>query len=248
MRTVLITGATSGIGWQLAQDYWLAGWFVIACGRNPEKLNELKEQGMQTICFDVTSPLPLQEAIAAGAIEQLDCLVLNAGICDYVDHGAITGELMERTLDVNVVAPTRILELLLPIVKASNHPQVALVSSASVYLPFVRAEAYGASKAALRYLGQVLHNSLKPQGIHVATVILGFIDTPLTQKNDFPMPGLASVDGASRAIIGGLEKGKNQIHYPFGFCMFLSLLEKLPVGLKLKLAARFMNEESKESV
>lgn len=248
MKRVMITGATSGIGWQLAQDYSQAGWQVIACGRDRQKLSQLESLGMQTLCFDITTPLPLKHALAEGLITQLDCLILNAGICEYVDNGQLRADTMKKTLDVNVVGPVAVLELVLPLLKCSNQAQVALISSASVYLPFVRAEAYGCSKAALRYLGQVLYSSLKPQGIVVTTVILGFIDTPLTQKNDFSMPGLATVEGASRAIMEGLALQKPQIQFPLVFCKFLSLLERLPLWLKLKLAARMSKSNNKEYV
>lgn len=247
-KSVLITGATSGIGWQLAQDYLQAGCHVIACGRNREKLELLQKQGSQILSFDVTSTEPLKQAIAQGEVTRVDTLILNAGVCEYVDQGAMSGALMQRTLDINVVAPVAILECLLPLLKKSSDPKVAIISSASVYLPFIRAEAYGASKAALRYLGQVLNNSLKPQGIHVATVILGFIDTPLTQKNDFSMPGLASAKQASTAIIKGLAGQKSQILFPFGFCLTLSLVEKLPVITKLWLARKLMKADTQESV
>lgn len=236
MKTVLITGATSGIGRQLALDYLHRKWRVIACGRNAEALAELSLLGAEIHSFDLTDNTPLESLLPLEPSRTVDLVILNAGVCDYVDQGELTHQVMARTFAVNLIDQVRLFEYLLPWLKQTPNSQLALISSASVYLPFVRAEAYGSSKAALRYLGQVLFNSLKPYDIQVTTVLLGFIDTPLTQKNDFDMPALASVEDASRAIVLGLEKRKPQILFPYLFCRILSLFECLPVSLKLKLA------------
>ena len=243
-KTLLITGATSGIGLQLAHDYLKLGWQVIACGRNKTVLATLQQQGMLTLCFDVSDPIAMDDQINTleTQIQQLDCLILNAGICRYVEDGEVSFELLEQTMAINVFAPIALLNRLKPLLAQSVAPQVALMSSASVYLPFPRAEAYGASKIALRYMGHVLANTLKKQRISVSTIILGFIDTPLTQQNTFDMPMLSHVQDASLAIIKGLQKRKTEICFPFLFCKTLSFMALFPISIQLRLMARLMDK------
>ncbi|GGA68516.1 short-chain dehydrogenase [Neiella marina] len=241
-QVVLITGATSGIGYQLAKDYLDAGDTVIAVGRNKDQLIDLQQSGADTVCCDLADGNAWQTSVwqLEERYHNIDVVILNAGVCHYVDDGDLDAEVLQQTLDVNVVAPVRVLQSLTPLLQRASKPKVALVSSASVYLPFVRAEFYGASKAALQYMGHVLSTSLKPKGIQLVTVILGFIDTPLTRKNDFDMPMLATVDGASAAIRRGIERGVHEVHFPRLFCAILRTLHKLPVSARIWLAGKMV--------
>jgi len=99
------------------------------------------------------------------------------------------------------------------------------------WLPLPRAEAYGASKAALDYLADTLRLDLASKGSRVTLIRPGFVQTPLTAKNDFPMPCLVTVAQASRAIMDGLTAGHHQIHFPRRFIWLLRLLGALPVRL-----------------
>ncbi|MBW8191926.1 SDR family NAD(P)-dependent oxidoreductase [Neiella marina] len=246
--TVLITGATSGVGYQLTLDYLASGANVIAIGRNVAQLVDLQQLGADTICCDLTD----ERAVATSCLElarryaAIDVLILNAGVCHYVDDGQLKTSVLQQTLDINVVAPVRLLENLSDLLSSSPDAKVAFIGSASVYLPFARAEFYGASKAALQYLAHVLHNTLAPREIKVTNVMLGFIDTPLTQKNDFDMPMLASTQAASAAIRAGVEKGKAEVHFPRLFCGVLRLIHKLPVSARLWLASK-LNQPSRRS-
>lgn len=91
---------------------------------------------------------------------------------------------------------------------------MALVSSMAHWLPFPRAEAYGASKAALTWFANSLRLDWEHKGIAITVVSPGFVDTPLTRKNDFAMPGQVSVDDAVKAIRRGLAKGKSTSPFP----------------------------------
>jgi NAD(P)-dependent dehydrogenase (short-subunit alcohol dehydrogenase family) len=108
------------------------------------------------------------------------------------------------------------------------------------WLPFPRAEAYGASKAALTWFANSLRLDWEPKGVSVTVVSPGFVDTPLTRKNDFAMPGQVSVDSAVKAIRRGLAKGKNHIAFPTGFGVLLRLLAGLPESLQRALLRRMV--------
>ena len=117
---------------------------------------------------------------------------------------------------------------------------VVLVSSMAHWLPFPRAEAYGASKAALSWFADSLRLDWEPKGIAVTVISPGFVDTPLTRKNDFAMPGRVSVDEAVKAIRSGLAKGKMHIAFPTRFGFILRLLSRLPAFLQRTLLRRMV--------
>lgn len=242
MKTVLITGATSGIGQQLALDYLQAGWQVLACGRNPDKLVALKQQSAQpehcqTLSFDVTER---EAVLAAGQKLQqaLDLVILNAGTSLYIDDAKhFDSERFSRLMQTNLLGVAYCLEAFTQHIPRGG--QLALVGSSAYLFPFTRAEAYGASKAAIAYLAQSLSLDLKAHEIQVSLITPGFVKTPLTDQNDFPMPMRISVERATADIRRGLAQRKALISTPASFVLGLRLLNRLPYSLQLWLAQRW---------
>ncbi|WP_028110093.1 SDR family NAD(P)-dependent oxidoreductase [Ferrimonas futtsuensis] len=222
---ILITGATSGIGKQLAMDYVAAGHRVIGCGRNQQALAELASMGIESLGFDAGD---YEQVLASlGNLEDLDLAILNAGTCEYVNHPRqFDGKMLERVMQTNVIGVGYCLEALLP--RMERGSRVALMGSIASALPLPRAEAYGASKAAIEYLAKTLALDLRPHGIGVSLIRPGFVRTPLTDKNDFAMPMRVEVSEASRIIRRELAKGVEEIHFPKGFTRLLKLLGSLP--------------------
>lgn len=101
-----------------------------------------------------------------------------------------------------------------------------------------RAEAYGASKAALSYIAQTLALDLEHKGIKVTLVSPGFVKTPLTDKNDFPMPMLVTPEVASYYIRQGIQAGNREIHFPKKFSFILKAIALLPMGLQQSVIKR----------
>jgi short-subunit dehydrogenase len=228
----LITGATSGIGEQLAIKYAEQGDTVIACGRNSEKLAELSKHNNITSCqFDATN---LQDIKAATlGFSQFDRVILNAGNCEYIDDARhFDSALFERVIAVNLLAIGYCLEALLPKITAGG--QLVLVSSSVTYLPLPRSEAYGASKAGVSYLAKSLAIDLTD--VDVTLVHPGFVKTPLTNKNDFPMPMAVSAEKAADYMIKGIHKRRKEVHFPYRFTLILKALRILPLPLWLYLA------------
>lgn len=237
MTTVLITGASSGIGAGLAKAWADDGCQVIACGRDPVRLEALHRYSpnIRPLSFDMTDRQACHEALAGCCV---DLAILCAGTCEYLDHGVVDAALVERVMSANFQGPVNCLAAL----QAQLAPgsRVVLVSSMAHWLPFPRAEAYGASKAALTWFANCLRLDWEPKGIAVTVVSPGFVDTPLTRKNDFSMPGLVSVDQAVVAIRRGVAKGKAHIAFPAGFGLVLRLLSALPAFVQRALLRRMV--------
>ena len=224
---ILITGTTSGIGLKLAQDYLAAGNTVHCCGRNKSVLHQLvKAFGDKAIpiTFDVQNREDCLAALAT--LPELDLVILNAGTCEYIDASNFDAASFERVIRINLIGLANCLEALIPKLAAGS--SLALMGSSSSYLPLPRAEAYGASKAAIEYLAKTLAITLGKEGIHVSYIAPGFVETPLTDLNDFPMPMRVDVEFASRRIRQGLEKEQSEIHFPRLFTGIMKTVSLLP--------------------
>lgn len=227
---ILITGATSGIGRGLAINYAAAGHNVIAIGRNKIALDELTALGITPIQLDLVNLDAVREQSTKLNItlEHLDLAILNAGNCEYLDVQAFDAALIKRVFDANIISFANSLELVLPLLRKSNTPHLVGVASIAGYLPLSRAEAYGASKDALIYFLDTLAIDLAKENILVTTVNPGFVKTPLTAKNDFPMPFAIDVGTATKIIQRGIEQKKIEIHFPYRLTLIIKLLGLLP--------------------
>lgn len=237
MMTVLITGASSGIGEGLAKSWADDGCRVIACGRDAARLEALRQYSplISLRQFDMTDAQACREALADCRV---DLAVLCAGTCEYLDHGVIDVDLIARVMSANFTGPINCLAALQNTLAPGS--RVVLVSSMAHWLHFPRAEAYGASKAALTWFANCLRLDWEPKGVAVTVVSPGFVDTPLTRKNDFPMPAKVSVEQAVAAIRRGVAKGRAHIAFPSGFSLVLRLLASLPQFMQNALLRRMV--------
>jgi NAD(P)-dependent dehydrogenase (short-subunit alcohol dehydrogenase family) len=227
-QKVLITGATSGIGLALLEQYTRQGDNVIACGRNKLKMADISALAYKTCLFDITDAA--QIALAAEGIDELDILILNAGDCRYIDDAQnFDGQLFSNIIDTNLSSLGALLQYFLPKVKKGG--QVVFVSSSATILPFPRSEAYGASKAGMDYLANSIRLDLIKHDIGVSLIHPGFVSTPLTDKNTFAMPFVITSEEAARRMIIGIEKKKKYLHFPKRLTLILKVLSFLPDSL-----------------
>ncbi|MDF3124334.1 SDR family NAD(P)-dependent oxidoreductase [Rheinheimera sp. 1928-s] len=240
-RYCLITGASSGLGRELAIQYADAGWQVIAVARSVNALNELhqKHKSIHALPLDLTDTQLFSAAVdqLSQQIPALDLVILNAGSCDYVDATNLPLDIFDRTLALNFQAQVAAVKLLLPLLQKSEQGTLAVVSSLAHLFPFTKAEAYGASKAALSYFADSLRVDLTDSAVRVCLIEPGFVDTPLTQKNDFKMPFLLQVSDAAGRIRKGLDAQQLRIRFPKRLVFSLHLLNLLPYSLRCKVAA-----------
>lgn len=242
MRQVLITGASSGIGEQLAIDYAAEGWQVFACGQSEQRLNKLEavSENIHSFKFSVINLDDVTQAMA-GLPQIPELIILNAGTCEYIEHGKIDVDLFKRVFDVNVYGLLNCIQALQHHFGASTH--LVIVGSTASYIPLPRAEAYGASKAAVAYIANTLAIDLAHLGVKVTLVSPGFVKTPLTDKNDFAMPMLVSAQYASEKIRQGIAAGKAEIHFPLKFSLILKTLALLPTRLQLAAVKRMTGKQ-----
>ncbi|WP_372881266.1 SDR family NAD(P)-dependent oxidoreductase [Psychromonas sp.] len=240
MKRILITGATSGIGKALCELYQSRGYEVIACGRNQQVLDEIARlENISTLSFDISDKQQVKQALAA--LPDLDMVILNAGSCEYIDDPKnFDGDLFARVITTNLIALGYCLQSVLPNIKRGG--QLALMGSSASYLPFARAEAYGASKAGVAYLAKTLALDLIKDEIDVSLINPGFVKTPLTDKNDFAMPMLIGADQAAQYIFKGLKKGKKEIHFPAAFTLTLKFFALLPQSVWTFVSTRMINK------
>ncbi|MDM7859790.1 SDR family NAD(P)-dependent oxidoreductase [Alteromonas sp. ASW11-36] len=230
-KSILITGATSGIGEALAKLAASRGYRVIACGRNAEKLAELAQtNGIEILQFDVTDA---QATTAALADINCDIAVLNAGTCEYVDIDAIEPDMFKRVFEPNFFGVVNCVSALTPQLMAGD--QIVIVDSLARLLPFTRSQAYGASKAALHYFTKSIEVDLAHKDVIVQSVSPGFVVTPLTVKNDFEMPMKISVQEAVEDMLAGIERKSSSIYFPTRFSLILRLLNLLPSTLQKRM-------------
>lgn len=222
---ILITGATSGIGNQLAKDYLLEGHEVFAVGRDDDALAELKDLGAIPLNLDLMDRDKVIETFAK--ISHIDLAICAAGMCEYLDMPNFDSDAFMTVMSVNMGTLSHAIEGVLPKLIASKGRLVAL-GSASAYVPFARAEAYGSSKAAIHYLMKTLQISLAPHDVSVSLVVPGFVETPMTKQNDFPMPFLQTPKQASQAIRDGIDSEQEVIEFPKRLTLPLKALGMLP--------------------
>ncbi|WP_341707471.1 SDR family NAD(P)-dependent oxidoreductase [Halopseudomonas sp.] len=242
-RRIWLTGASSGIGLALAELLAADGHRLALTARRREPLLTLAARYPGQILV-ISADLTDRDAVAE-AVEHIDAswggldwAILNAGACEYMELPTFSASLVERVMQVNVLATANCIEAALPLLRRGSQPRLIAVGSSVTYLPLPRAEAYGASKAALRYLMQSLELDLADEGIATTLVSPGFVDTPMTAANDFPMPMQISSTKAAQRILIGLERGQREIRFPGRFIVVLRLLAALPDWLRVALTRR----------
>lgn len=242
-RRIWLTGASSGIGNALAVELLEQGHRLALSARSIEPLAALAMRFPQQVLIvpgDLTKPA--QVAGIGQTIQSewgaLDCAILNAGNCEYVDTNQFQAAMFERVLSANLLSAAYCVEAALPLLRLGEKAHLVAVGSSVTFLPLSRAEAYGASKAGLRYLMETLRIDLAHEEIAVTLISPGFVDTPLTAKNDFPMPWRWPVTRAASFIAARLHKRPYEITFPLPFIASLKLLGALPTCLQLAIGKR----------
>ena len=234
-RSILITGASSGIGAALAELYAGPGRTLALTGRNEARLEAVAARCRARGADVLTAALDVRDAggLAAWIAEvdarsPLDLGIANAGVALGANGADDSAEAVRQTFAINVDG---VLNTVLPLVapmRERRRGQIAIVSSVAGFRGFPGSAAYCASKAAERLYGEGLRGDLAPFGVGVSVICPGFIRTPMTDGNAFSMPLLMEPERAAAIIQRGLARNKARIAFPWPMYAVCWLLGVLP--------------------
>ncbi len=235
---ILITGASSGIGAALARSLAESGRHLFLLGRNRERLaatvRACEEKGAKAtaILCDVRDKAAMAEAIcAADDTVPLTLVIANAGIGVVGGRAEELDRIAEDVFAVNVAGVFHTVHPILPRMCARGRGQICLIASIAGLYGLAPAPAYSASKAAVIAYGQGLRGRYAKRGVRISVACPGFVRTPMTADNRFPMPFLLDVDDAARRILRGLARDKPIIGFPWPLYAATRLMTCLPAAL-----------------
>jgi short-subunit dehydrogenase len=236
---ILITGASSGLGAELARQYASLENELILLARREEKLYALRKElfekckSIEIIVADVTDFKPLQEKI--DTIGAVDLVILNAGISLGHSLTIASIEEMKNLYDVNVLSNHAILEVLLPKLLQQSSGQIVFVSSLASLFSMPSSKVYSSSKRALNAYAEGIRYKYKNYGIDVTLLLPGFIKSELTDKNEFNMPFFLQTQEGVKKMKKAIDAKKRFYAFPFRFYLIIRLLNLLPNFLREKI-------------
>jgi short-subunit dehydrogenase len=222
-RTIVITGASSGIGAALARALSAPGRTLGLLGRNTERLDRVatacrsKGATCQVASLDVSDRDGLSTFLQnLDPQAPVDLLIANAGILDgrSADQAVEDGTVARRVLETNLLATVDLVHLVLPAMRRQRRGQIVLVSSLASLVPLPDAPAYSASKAGLLSYGLALRDAVAGEGVRVAVACPGFVATAMADRHLGPRPGEISADDAAERILTGLRRNRGMIGFP----------------------------------
>jgi short-subunit dehydrogenase len=238
-----ITGASSGIGEALALRLARDGRTVAASARNAAALAQLGERSGGRIAahpLDVTDPEACTRCVDAieTTLGPIGLAVLNAGTHRPMSADDFSVAAARDLVEINLMGVINSLAPVLERMRARRSGHIAIVASVAGYGGLPTAAVYGATKAALINMAEALRLDCDRLGIKLQLVNPGFVKTPLTDRNEFPMPFLMPVDDAIDAFVAGLASDRFEIAFPRRFALLLKLLNALPYGAYFALVRR----------
>ncbi|MCP4330058.1 MAG: SDR family NAD(P)-dependent oxidoreductase [Alphaproteobacteria bacterium] len=221
-RSVLITGASSGIGRALAMRYSQPGRSLALSGRDQKRLDETAalctELGttVRRTIVDVTDADAMRSWIAqSDELAPLDLVIANAGVSAGTGAGGEDADQARHIFRTNLDGVVNTIHPAIDCMKPRDRGQIAIISSLAAYRGFPGAPAYCASKAAVRTYGQALRGALHRHGIGVTVVCPGFVRSAMTDTNDYAMPLMMEAARAADIIVRGIEKNRANVAFPW---------------------------------
>lgn len=233
--SILITGASSGIGESLALYYAASGTRLFLSGRNRERLHAVAkacrargaevEESLVDVCDQAGMAAWIE---SADLTAPLDLVIANAGISGGSGGGGENAAQARIIFDVNVNGVLHTALPALALMAPRGQGQIALMSSLASFSGWPGAPAYGASKGAVRLYGEALRGAAAPLGVRVNVICPGFVVSRMTDVNDFPMPFLMQAEKAAQIIAKGLYRNKGRIAFPWPSYVLASIIASLP--------------------
>ncbi len=242
---VLITGASSGIGAALATELVGRGAVVAISARRVDALEKVSSGRMIVVPVDVSDSDGVRVAAdqVREALGGIDIVVLNAGTWEQAKVDDLDPQAFARHLDVNVVGTVNTLAAVLPRMLSDHHGIVAIMASVAGFRGIPGGMAYAASKAALINLAESIRAEAIGRGVSVVTINPGFVKTPMTDANTFPMPFLIEPEAAARSIADGLVARRQEIIFPLPMAVLMKIARVLPVRIWTAISRRMTSKK-----
>ena len=236
-KKIWITGASSGIGKALAEKFASEGWKVAASARRKEILDEMSShENIFSYPLDVTNQDQIKISFEK-IIEDfkgLDLCVFSSGTYDPKLEQEINVKQNKFVMETNFFGVLYCVNAVENYFKNKKNGHISIVSSVAAYRGLPNSSGYGPSKAALTNLTESLYFDFKKHNVRISLVSPGFIKTPLTDKNEFPMPFIKSPEFAAEKMFNGLTKSKAfEIHFPKALTILLKIFRVLPYKIYL---------------
>ncbi len=243
-KKIWITGASSGIGKAVAEKFAAEGWKVAVSARRKELLQDMaKDQNISSFPLDVTDRSQINSVFQNILKEfgNIDICLFSSGTYEPKDEQNIDPDKIKNVINVNFLGVIDCVKTVEEYFKNKKTGHISIVSSIAGYRGLPNSSGYGPSKAALTNFCESIYFDFKKFGVRVSVISPGFIKTPLTDKNEFPMPFLKTVDYAANQIFNGLVKSNAfEIHFPKGLTLTLKFLRILPYKLYLFLVDKLV--------
>lgn len=233
-RIAWITGGGKGIGAAVARRLAADGWTVAISARqvSDRDAGDLAGGTGRVAAY----PLDVTDAAAAAAVVAqierelgpIDLAILNAGTHTPVSGLEFDLSAVRRIVETNLMGTANSLAAVMPAMVARRRGEIAIVGSVAGYVGLPTSAAYGATKAGLANFAEAIKPELERAGVRMRLISPGFVDTPLTRKNKFPMPFLIPAERAAEIIVRGLEGRRFEIVFPWRMAVAMKLLRRLP--------------------
>ena len=239
-KVIWITGASSGIGKALSIKFAQEGWIVAASARREGLLQELTKinQNIHSFPLNVTNPEQCKKVFEdiRKKFNNIEISIFGTGIHDPNSEKKFNLDKIRKIMEVNYFGTMNSINSVYDYYNDKKSGQISIISSVAGYRGLPAAGAYCASKSALTSFTESLRFEMIRKNVRVSLVSPGFIKTPMTDQNDFPMPMIKSPEFAAEQIYIGLTKKTGfEIHFPKAFTFFLKFLRILPYPIYFKL-------------
>jgi short-subunit dehydrogenase len=232
-KVIWITGASSGIGKALALKFANEGWLVAASARRENLLQDLNRENSNIHSFplDVTN-IDQCKSVFKNIIEKfknVEISIFGTGIHDPKSEKEFNLDKIRKIMEVNYFGTMNSINSVYEYYNNKKSGQISIISSVAGYRGLPAAGAYCASKSALISFAESLYFEMKRKNVRVSLVSPGFIKTPMTDQNDFPMPMIKTPEFAAEQIyLGLIKKNGFEIHFPKTFTYLMKIIKILP--------------------
>lgn len=249
-RKIWITGASSGIGKATAELYAGRGDTVAISARSEDALAALERSSDKIHAYplDITDPDAVGETVSRieSDVGPIDLAILGAGTWSQMGVDEFDAAKIRKGMEVNFNGTVNCVGALLGPMMKRRAGRIAIISSVAGYIGLPQSLAYGPTKAALINFAESLKPDLDRYDVKISVINPGFVDTPMTRKNDFEMPFLMQPDEAARAIANGLDRGKFEVAFPWQLVTSLKALRKLPYSAFFAVTRRMVEKREEQ--